>query len=139
MFNLNLTKMKKTILISVLLITLGFCNLQAQEKKAKTESNDAEVTLSVKMHCNDCAEKVKKQLAFTKGVKDVSTDLEKQEVTVKYRNDKTDSEHLISSLSEIGYSAQVATKGCSAQKSKACCNNHAKTESGCKMKKEVKE
>lgn len=121
--------MKKAILISVVLLSFGLLNLSAQDQKGQKESNDSEVTLSVKMHCGDCAEKVKKQLAYEKGVKDVNTDLEKQTVVVKYRNDKTDSEKLISSLSQIGYTAKVATTGCQAQKS-GCCAGH--THKDCK-------
>jgi copper chaperone CopZ len=126
--------MKKTILISVVSILLGFLNVNAQD--SKKVNNDSEVTLNVKMDCNNCAEKVKKQLAFTKGVKNVSTDLEKQKVVVKYRNDKTDTDKLINSLSEIGYTATVAVSGCAnAQKSKACCSGHKEGECS-KNKKE---
>jgi len=114
--------MKKTILISMVFLVFGLLNLDAQSQEVKKDNKDSEITLSVKMHCNDCAEKVKKQLAFTKGVKDVSSNLEKQEVVVKYRNDKTDTDKLIASLSEIGYTAKVVAPGCAnAQKKGACC------------------
>lgn len=99
--------MKRLILISVMFCLLGLFNLKAQEQKAV---KDTEVAFSVAMHCENCAAKVKKQLAYTKGVKDVIVSLEKQEVIVKYRSDKTDTGKLITSLSEIGYEAKIVEK-----------------------------
>lgn len=128
----------------LVLLVFGLVSLSAQDQKTK-KSTDSEVTLSVKMHCNDCAEKIKKQLAFTKGVKEVSPNLEKQEVVVKYRNDKTDVDKLVASLSEIGYTAKVVTADCPAKKSGSCCPGKAKndcsatkTTESCKTKEVAK-
>ena len=121
MFNFKISvKMRRVIL--VIMCIFGVVSLNAQKQAAKENSKVSEVTLSCKMHCGDCAEKVKKQLSFTKGVKDVQPNLEKQEVVVKYQNDKTDADKLIASLSEAGYAAKVATseKKCSGEKATGC-------------------
>ena len=91
-------------------------NIFAQEQKtaAKKEADPkiSEVILVTEMHCANCAEKVKKQLAYTKGVIDVQADHTKNAVYVKFRNDRTDNNKLIASLKEIGYEAKVFTPGC---------------------------
>ena len=110
--------MKKVIFIALAMVFAGSLSLSAQKstskKEVKQNSNISEVTLSCNQDCNSCSEKVKKQLAYTKGVKFVSTDFEKDIVVIKYRNDLTDVDKLIASLSEIDYVAKplVPKKGC---------------------------
>lgn len=123
--------MKKNILILVLALLLGMGNAFAQEQKA-TKQNEkiSEVILSTEMHCQNCADKVSKQLAYTKGVIDVQANHEKDAVYIKYRNDRTDTEKLIASLKEIGYTATVFNTGhncsqCPHAKAGACNGNHA--------------
>ncbi len=99
------------------MVFAGSISLSAQEmtskKEVKQSSNISEVTLSCNQDCNNCSDKVKKQLAYTKGVKFVSTDFEKDIVTIKYRNDRTDVDKLIASLAEVGYAAKpLPKKGC---------------------------
>ncbi len=122
--------MKKNILILVLALLLGIGNAFAQEQKAaKQDTKISEVILSTEMHCQNCADKVAKQLAYTKGVIDVQANHEKNAVYIKYRNDRTDTEKLIASLKEIGYSATVYNAGhncsqCPHAKAGACNGNH---------------
>lgn len=110
--------MKKSFLILTILMFVGATSIVAQEETSTQDGNSkiSEVTLSCKMNCESCANKVKKQLAYTKGVKGVTTDHEKDIVTIKYRNDKTDSDKLIESLAEIDYEAKVV-KPCATTKS----------------------
>ena len=120
--------MKKNILILVLALLLGIGNAFAQEQKAaKQNEKISEVILTTEMHCQNCADKVAKQLAYTKGVIDVQANHEKNAVYIKYRNDRTDTEKLIASLKEIGYDAKVFNAGhqCPHAKNVACCGNHA--------------
>ena len=120
--------MKKNILILVLVMLFGMGNVFAQEQKAaKQNEKISEVILATEMHCQNCADKVAKQLAYTKGVIDVQANHEKDAVYIKYRNDRTDTEKLIASLKEIGYTATVFNAGhqCPHAKNGACCGNHA--------------
>jgi len=128
--------MKKIVLV---LTTIAFAvvTVSAQKMTEKTEikKNDkiSEITLLCKMECDNCATAVKKQLAYTKGVKYVETDYEKDIVVVKYRNDRTDVDQIIASLAEIKYTATVYKPGCP-NANKACCpGSSAKTDthSGC--------
>ncbi len=119
--------MKKSFLILTAILFVFTTNVFSQEdtKQEKKKKKISEVSLVCKMDCGNCANEVKKQLAFTKGVKFVETDYEKNTITVKYRNDKTDTDKIIASLAEIDYKASVK---------KACCPSKAKT-SGCNSTK----
>lgn len=126
--------MKKVIFISIALLFAGMTSIFAQEtttkSDAKTSAKMSEVTLACNMECGNCAADVKKQLSFTKGVKLVETDFEKDIVVVKYRNDKTDVDKIIASLGEIKYVASVYKPKCGSA-NKGCCAGKT-TEGGCK-------
>lgn len=62
------------------------------------------------MHCANCENRIKNNLRFEKGVKDIQTDLKTKEVTVKYDADKTTVENLIAGFEKIKYRATVVEK-----------------------------
>jgi copper chaperone CopZ len=110
--------------LSILMLMIGINHSNAQSENDKYSYT----TLKVDMKCNACAEKVKTQLAYVKGVKDVKPDHVNDEVHVKYLSKKCSTDDLIASLAEIEYSAKVkgenasaGTKSpCSSQQKKAC-------------------
>ena len=103
--------MKNLMLILLAAVFTIAATSQAQAGKEKKTTKE-EVTLSVNMNCQACADKVTKQLAFTKGVKAVEADFEKDVVKIVYDTRKTSPEKLIASLKEIDYEASVAKAGC---------------------------
>ncbi len=60
------------------------------------------------MHCANCEKKIKENIRFVKGVKDIITSLKDKTVTVKYDADKTTVEDIVKGFGEIGYKAKVA-------------------------------
>ena len=62
------------------------------------------------MHCANCENRIKNNLRFEKGVKDIQTDLKTKEVTVKYDADKTTVENLIAGFEKIKYRATLVEK-----------------------------
>jgi copper chaperone CopZ len=124
--------MKKVILISIALLFAGMTSVFAQEmtekKGEKSNGKMSEVTLACKMDCGNCSAAVQKQLAFTKGVKFIEADFEKDIVVVKYRNDKTNTDKIIASLAEINYAASIYKPGCGNQKKGCCATKTASTE-----------
>ncbi len=74
--------------------------MAAKEKKAQEK---VKVTFEVPLDCMSCVEKVNKQMAFEKGVKDLKCDLANKTVTVTYRKDQTDIEKLREGFAKIGY------------------------------------
>ncbi|MDR0667270.1 MAG: cation transporter [Prevotellaceae bacterium] len=98
--------MKKTLtcLLCSLLLTAGLADAQAQPKK-----NEAEVTFAVNMHCDHCKKKIENALPHEKGVVDMKVSLEKKEVWLKFRTDKTTKEALQKAIEKTGYTASEKT------------------------------
>jgi len=119
------TMAKSIFLFSLLLVFAINNNLQAQT--SKTETAFKEAAFIVNMHCEACKEKISKHLAYEKGVKSFSVNLDEKKVTVKYDPDKTNTETISKSLVKLGYTVSAAptTKSCpetkTCPKSKSCC------------------
>ncbi|MDR2926759.1 MAG: heavy-metal-associated domain-containing protein [Cytophagaceae bacterium] len=78
--------------------------VSAQNKKGKAKEEQA--VFSVNMHCHDCEQKIKKNIPYEKGVKNLTTNLEKQLVTVSYQPNKTDKAKLKKSIEKLGYTCK---------------------------------
>lgn len=65
------------------------------------------VTTSPQMHCENCENKIKSNIRFEKGVKDITTDLETKTVTIKYDADKTTVDNIVAGFAKIDYKATV--------------------------------
>jgi copper chaperone CopZ len=63
------------------------------------------VTTEPQMHCDGCETKIKGNLRFEKGVKQIECDIPQQRVTITYDADKTKPETIIKSFSKFGYKA----------------------------------
>ena len=70
-------------------------------------ANKQKVVLLCDLHCQGCCDKIMKNIAFEKGVKDLVCDLESKTVTVTYDADKTDIPTLLNAFEKIGKPAQV--------------------------------
>jgi periplasmic mercuric ion binding protein len=94
-------------------------------------------TTNPQMHCENCENKIKGNLRFEKGIKEITTSVADQKVTVKYDADKTTPDNIIKGFAKIGYTATVKTtegKSCGGCKKKAengkCGGCNKKTETG---------
>ena len=97
-------------------------NLFAQKKAKKTET----VEIKSSVVCDMCEERVLKELAFEKGVKDVKVNLETKVITVTYRTNKTDKETIKKAITKIGYDADDLLADDEAyEKLPACCKKDA--------------
>lgn len=92
------------------------------------------LTTSPQMHCENCENKIKTNIRFEKGVKEITTDLKTKTVTIKYDADKTNVDNIIKGFAKIDYKAAVAGSGAGEAKSDAasakassCCGSD-----GCK-------
>ena len=102
--------MKKAIIIIMTALMAFSVSLSAGPKK-KAELK--EVTFSVHLHCENCVNKVKENIAFEKGVKDLKVSLEEQTVFVKYDAAKTSEATLKTAIEKLGYPvAGVVEAGC---------------------------
>ncbi|HCT30333.1 MAG TPA: hypothetical protein DIW31_06290 [Bacteroidales bacterium] len=80
-------------------------NVSAQ-KKDETK----EVCISATLHCKSCQKKVEREIAFEKGVKSVTTNLEEKTVTIKYDASKNTDEKLAEALKKLGYEVKILKK-----------------------------
>lgn len=110
-----------------LLITLAV-TLACTAKDIKT----VVLNTAPEMHCSSCENKIKSNIRFEKGVKDIVTNLADKTVTVTYDADKTDVDKIIEGFKKIDYVATIATPKAEGapqaeQKKGGCCGS-----GGCK-------
>ncbi|MBR6898919.1 MAG: heavy-metal-associated domain-containing protein, partial [Bacteroidales bacterium] len=65
------------------------------------------MTPTPQMHCENCENKIKKNLRFEKGVVKIETSVEAQTVTVTYNASKTNAENIQTAMKKIGYDTKV--------------------------------
>ena len=68
------------------------------------------VVLSCDLHCQGCCDKIMKNIAYEKGVKDIVCDLKTKTVTVTFDANKTDIPTLLKAFDKIGKPAKVKEK-----------------------------
>ena len=98
--------MKKYLLI---IICSVFCTLSASAANGPSakRSNRQTVVLSCDLHCQGCCDKIMKNIAFEKGVKDLVCDLDTKTVTLTYDTTKTDLPTLLKAFEKIHKPAKV--------------------------------
>ena len=94
--------MKKTIFTMLLVMTA----MIATAKNLKTVI----YTTTPQMHCANCEAKVKNNLRFAKGVKEIKTDANEQKAYVTYDAQKTNEEQIKKYFEKFGYKAEKTTK-----------------------------
>ena len=67
------------------MISLELCEISLVFREIKTVF----FTTTPQMHCAACENKIKSNLRFEKGIKNIETSVPNQMVTVKYNADKT--------------------------------------------------
>ena len=77
--------------------------IEQHAKKSATKT----VTFNVSMHCKNCVKKINDNVAFEKGVKDLSVSLDQKTVTVTYDPARTDVAKLKAALEKLGYKVTV--------------------------------
>ena len=77
--------------------------IEQHAKKAATKT----VTFNVSMHCKNCVKKINDNVAFEKGVKDLSVSLDQKTVTVTYDPARTDVAKRKAALEKLGYKVTV--------------------------------
>ncbi|MBR5351674.1 MAG: heavy-metal-associated domain-containing protein [Prevotella sp.] len=101
-------------------------------------------TTQPQMHCESCENKIKGNLRFEKGIKNIETNVDEQAVTIQYDADKTNEEAIMKAFGKIGYQAtkkEAAKKECCEKKENCdkCKAEGAEKAECCKEKKECGE
>ena len=98
--------MKKYLFIIICLLFSFPFQGEGRERGSK-RSNRQTVVLSCDIHCQGCCDKIMKNIAFEKGVKDIACDLDTKTVTVTYDANKTDVPALLEAFKKINKPATV--------------------------------
>ena len=98
--------MKKYLLIIICLLFSFPFQGEGRERGSK-RSHRQTVVLSCDIHCQGCCDKIMKNIAFEKGVKDIACDLDTKTVTVTYDANKTDVPALLEAFKKINKPATV--------------------------------
>lgn len=85
-------------------ILLGAMMLTATVGLAK-DIKTVVLTTSPEMHCESCEKKIKGNIRFEKGIKNIITDLKTKLVTIEYDADKTNVQNIIKGFKKIKYDA----------------------------------
>jgi len=85
------------------------------------------VVLACDLHCQGCCDKIMKNIAFEKGVKDLVCDLKTKTVTVTYDAQKTDVPTLLKAFEKIGKPATVKAPKEPQKEQTATCSPAART------------
>lgn len=114
--------MKKMLFTAIMLLVAVLANA----KDIKT----VVLTTDPGMKCESCAARIKDNLKYCKGVKDINISVEKQAIAIQYDADKTNPEAFIKSLKKINFTATEKTCGegkckndseCKKEEAKSCC------------------
>ena len=101
------------------LLTLCLLMIATMTLSAKT-IKEFVVTTQPQMSCQNCENKIKKNLRFEKGVTNITTDLQNQVVVVTYDADKTNEENLTQAFAKLDYKVAPTEKKGAAANGKTC-------------------
>ena len=85
-----------------ILIAIAITSLSALAQK-NNQTDTLQVKTTPQMHCANCENKIKKNIRFVKGVKEIKTSVPDQKVTIIYQKDKSTYEDFVKAFSKIGY------------------------------------
>lgn len=109
-------KTNLTALLTALFLVFGLTAWTFADDKEK------EVKIKTSAICEMCKERIERNLAFEKGVKEATLDVETKVVTVKYNPSKTDVSKIKSNITKTGYDAdEVAATTEGYNKLPSCC------------------
>lgn len=89
-----------TALISMLTISI----------QAKAKNDTIVVTPTPQMHCQNCENKIKKNIRFVKGTKNIETSVANQTVKIIFDSSKSNFEDFVSAFKKIGYDIKKVDK-----------------------------
>ena len=96
--------MKKTlIIILAAMMAMPVISMADNKPSRKKKGEIKEVTFVVEFDCENCAKKIRENVSFEKGVKDLKVTLEDRTVALKYDAAKTSENTLKEAIEELGY------------------------------------
>ena len=97
--------MKKLQITITILMSIFACTTIAQQAEKELPKGVEEIKIQTSAQCEQCKERIERDMSFEKGIKYVNLDLDTKILTVQYKTAKTDPEKIRKAVSEIGYDA----------------------------------
>jgi len=95
--------MRKTIFTIIAVIAISVLSVGA--KNQKVQLNRAVYLTS--LDCENCAKKIRENVSFEKGVKDLKVDVPTKTVEIQFDVQKTDTLQLKKAINRLGYDARL--------------------------------
>lgn len=113
---------KLTFIAPLILFVLTSLTYTSKAQENKTE----EIKIKTSVVCDMCKTTIEKELAFEKGVKKSTVDVDSKIVTVQYNPKKTTPDKIRTAISKIGYDADDVPADTKAYKNlNTCCKKDA--------------
>ncbi|MFT5749227.1 MAG: mercuric ion binding protein [Ancylomarina sp.] len=102
----NLTQNLKKALMAIAIILFTSAAFAQKQELKKVET----VVFNVEMDCQGCVNKIKKNMPFEKGVKDLKIDFDNQKVTLVYKTKATTKEALKKAIEKLKFKVSETKK-----------------------------
>jgi copper chaperone CopZ len=127
--------MNRLTVICIAIAVFSAVGVNAQKvNKTETSEKWQKIVLQTNGTCQACKDRIESGIAYEKGVKDVSYELQTAKVTITYNPEKTSVQALKDAIVKLGYKAEVATAEETKNCSKTCpkpCESKAATKPAC--------
>lgn len=116
------TTQKSISIYTLLLFILALISYTSKAQDNKTE----EIKIKTSAMCDMCKTTIEKDLAFEKGIKNSTLDVDSKIITVVYNPKKTTPDKIRMAISKIGYDADEVPADTKAYKQlNSCCKKDA--------------
>ncbi len=102
----NLTQNLKKALMAIAIILFTSAAFAQKQVPKKVET----VVFNVEMDCHSCANKIKNNIPYEKGVKDLKVDFKNQKVTLVYKTKATTKEALKKAIEKLKFKVTEAKR-----------------------------
>jgi len=117
--------MKRKTMIGRIFLFLGVLMFTTISGFCMADKN-IEIKIKTSAVCGMCKDRIEQGLAFEKGIKDVTLDVETKIATVKYNPSKITPDEIRTLISKLGYDADtIEADKKSYEKLPACCKKDA--------------
>lgn len=95
--------MKTTVIAAMAALILAGVSVEGKTAKPVVKK----VVYCTDLDCENCAKKIRENVSFEKGVKDLSVDVPTKTVEIQFDLNKTDTLQLKKAINKLGYEAKV--------------------------------
>ena len=91
------------LILAAVALLMAMNVVSAQENNRR---NEEQVVFSVSMDCHNCEQKIRRNIPFERGVRNMTTNLEKQMVTINFQTNRTNKDNLKKAIEKLGFTCE---------------------------------